>query len=320
MAAGLPFHHPAVVTALTDKFAQRAALRAAGVDATRCAAVDSAADLPAALAEVGLPAVVKPRRGGAASRDTHLLRDAAQAAELAGELLDGQRGDGFVVEELLRGDPAAAGEGWGEHVSVESIVVGGQVHPVGVTGKFPLARPFRETGQFTPCTLAPELAAEVQRLAARAVRALGVRHGATHTEIKLTPAGPRVIEVNGRLGGNLGELLRRGAGFDVLRATMGAALGVAPRLPATGRRRLVYQRYLAPPMRQATLVTLGELDYLRGLPGVRRVEQRAQPGDRLDWRRGTEECVVVVYGEAADHDELRARVEQIDAAFQPVYA
>jgi len=329
LAAGLPFHHPDVVAVLTDKHAQRAALRAAGVDGTRCRVVRHGAELAGALAEVGLPAVVKPRRGGAASRDTYLVHDAAQATDLLTDLLDGGLDGGLdgeldgelVVEEYLAGDPGAAGEFWGDRVSVESLVVDGRVHPVGVTGKFALAPPLRETGQFAPCTLAPEAAAEAERLAERAVLALGVRHGATHTELKLTAAGPRVIEVNGRLGGNLGDLLRRGAGFDILRATMDVAAGATPRLPSPrGRRTLAYQRYLAPPMRQATLVTAGELDRLRRLPGVRRVEEHARPGAALDWRRGTEECLAVVYGEARNHDELRATVEAIDAAFQPVYA
>lgn len=355
-ACGLPFHQPATVARLTDKFAQRAALRRAGVDTTGCRPVDSAAEVAGALAEVGLPAVLKPRRGGAASRDTYLVHRVADAvalvaaaeaarpagpagaAEAAGATgpagaagaaggegagADGGAGPdraGFVVEELLTGDPTQAGEFWGDRVSVESLVCAGTVHTVNVTGKFALAEPFRETGQFSPSTLDPDLLAEVTGLAAAAVAALGVRHGATHTEIKLTAAGPRVIEVNGRLGGNLGELLRRSAGYDILRATMEVALGGEPALPRPGRRRLAYQRYLAPPRRLTRLLALDGLDRVRALPGVQRVEPHAWAGKDLDWRRGTEEALAVVYGTAADHGELRSAVRAIDAAFTPVFA
>ncbi|MBP5942800.1 hypothetical protein F3K43_48850 [Streptomyces sp. LBUM 1476] len=66
----------------------------------------------------------------------------------------------------------------------------GEVRVLAVTGKPALLPPFRETGQFWPSHLpAPEVAA-LGSLAADAVRALGVRSGITHTEIKLTPHGP----------------------------------------------------------------------------------------------------------------------------------
>lgn len=313
-ACDLPFHRPETVGRLTDKLAQREALRAAGVDATRCRVVRSTGELTVALAEVGVPAVVKPRRGGAASRDTYRVDRLTDAVELLAGAAE------FVVEEMLTGDPAAAGEFWGDRVSVESLVRAGEVHPVNVTGKFALAAPFRETGQFSPSTLGPELLDAVSRLAADAVTALGVRHGATHTEIKLTPGGPRVIEVNGRLGGNLGDLLRRSAGFDVLRATMEVALDRPPAVPLPRRRRLAFQRYLAPPMQLATLLRLDGLDRIRALPGVQRVDEHAHAGKTVDWRRGTEECLAVVYGVAADHEALRATVEAVDAAFAPAFA
>jgi biotin carboxylase len=62
-------------------------------------------------------------------------------------------------------------------------------------------------------------------LATAATKALSVRTGFLDTEIKLTPSGPRVIEVNGRLGGGLPDLLQQAAGFDLLRWTLRAALG-----------------------------------------------------------------------------------------------
>ena len=37
-------------------------------------------------------------------------------------------------------------------------------------------------------------------MVADAIEALGIRTAVVHTEVKLTPEGPRLIEVNGRLG------------------------------------------------------------------------------------------------------------------------
>lgn len=320
-ACGLPFHNLDTVDALTDKYTQRRLMAEAGVDVTRCRTVRDAAGVCPAVSEVGLPAVIKPRRG-AASRHTYRVTTVDEAVAALEAATGGVRPPlpEFVVEELLVGDPGQAGGFWADHVSVESLVVDSVVHPICVTGKFALAEPFRETGQFAPSTLRSELVQEVHELATRAVRALGVRLGATHTELKLTATGPRIIEVNGRLGGNVSYVVSRSLGFDLLRATIDVALGAVPQIPVLCHRQLVYQRYLAPPARRTTLLALGDLDGLRDLAGVRFVEERVKPGKELDWRRGTEECLAVVYGEAADHEDLKSTVTSIDSIFAPVYA
>lgn len=56
-------------------------------------------------------------------------------------------GDGelFVLEEFLHGADSGP---FGDYVSVESLVLDGIPHHFALTGKFPLAEPFREVGQF----------------------------------------------------------------------------------------------------------------------------------------------------------------------------
>ena len=49
--------------------------------------------------------------------------------------------------------------------------------------------------------------------------------GVCHTELKLTPAGPRIIEVNGRLGGYVHDVLKRACGLNMIRLAAGVALG-----------------------------------------------------------------------------------------------
>lgn len=86
---------------------------------------------------------------------------------------------------------------------------GETISPLLVTGKFALAPPLRERGAFMPATLSEAETKAVAALAASAVLALGIRYGASHTEVKLTPDGPRVIEVNGRVGGLSNTLASR---------------------------------------------------------------------------------------------------------------
>ncbi|MGW4383543.1 ATP-grasp domain-containing protein [Kitasatospora sp. NPDC004531] len=315
---GLPFHDGPTAGRLTDKYLQRRALAAADVDGVRCVAVRQRAEIDRALAEVGAPAVVKPRRG-AGSRATHRVDTPAELAELLGALTaDGD--EEYVVEELLVGDPAAAGPEWGDYVSVESLVRDGEVRHVCVTGKFPLAEPFREVGQFLPGVLPAELAERCTGLTERALHALGVTVGVTHTELKLTDRGPRVIEVNGRIGGYVNDVLNRSAGYSLLAAALRTALGLP--LPDAGPafRQIAFRRYLVAPADAREVVALDGAEAIGAVPGVQYVEWRAAPGSTLDWRDGTQGCLGVVYGIARDHDALRHAVAEIDRLFTPVFA
>ncbi len=311
---GLPYHAVELIPALVDKLVQRRILAEAGVQATRCAVIGD--DPARALDLVGVPAVIKPRIGAGSLHTTRV--DSAE--EFLATAAARPAGIEFVAEQMLEGDPRVAGGFWGDYVSVESVHTGSASRQVCVTGKFALAEPFRETGMLLPATLSQEAAAEVLALEAAAVRALGIRHGITHTEIKLTPDGPRIIEVNGRLGGYVPEILRRATGINLVRIALDVALGGEPRIPAARHRGVTYQYFLTPPAVAGTLASVSGLSELAELPGVRNVEANAEPGRLVDWREGTQSHLGVVFGTAPDHDTLRTVAESITATFRPVFA
>ncbi|MFG2130771.1 acetyl-CoA carboxylase biotin carboxylase subunit family protein [Streptomyces sp. NPDC048751] len=304
---GLRFHSPEVVDTLTDKFRQRQALSA--VQDTRCVLLRHPDECAAALAVTGTPAVLKPRHG-AGSVDTCLVGSVEECRDRLAEFTEGAVPRDFVLEEYLRGDPGLAGSGWGDYVSVESLVVEGEPHTVAVTGKPPLVPPFRETGHILPAPVPAGLAADVVRLEQAALRALGIRHGVTHTEIKLTADGPRIIEVNGRLGGFVAEIVQRRTGYDMVAAALRMALGLPvtvpePSMPGRGPDTVVFQYMPIPPAGPLSPGPLSLLETLEEIPGVDLVDVSA-PDDRAgDWRRGTLGQLGVVYGSAADHAQLQ---------------
>jgi hypothetical protein len=317
---GWAFLAPAAAEAVTDKYRQRRLLSAAGVQHTGCRLVRTVADLDAGLAEVGLPAVLKPRSGAASAR-TCVVADPAEAAAMLDQFrqLDppGAVSD-FVVEEYLTGDPTVAGGRWGDYVSVESVTSHGRPCHVEVTGKFPLAPPLRETGYVVPSTLPESARLRVLDLATAALAALRVQHGATHIEIKLTPAGPRIIEVNGRVGGYVADLIRRATGYDLIRAAITAALGRPCAPPATAASRCAFQYFVTPPMDAVGLNDLGGLETLAQRRGLT-VEPVASVGDRLDWRRGTLTYVAILHGSGQDHEDVLRQVDDIDRTLHIIY-
>lgn len=306
---GLPFQDEDAVACLTDKGAQRAALRRAGLPVPGWAVLPAGAgpdDVDAALDGLRFPAVVKPATG-AASRDTVYLADVGDLrAVLDQEPFHGGPRPAMVVEEYLVGAPRPDPD-FADYLSVESVVSHGTISHAAVSGRFPPAEPFRELGLFVPAALAPGLLPEVLAVAGRAVAAVGVRTGFCHTEIKLTPAGPRVIEVNGRLGGGVPAALGRAAGVDVIAMAMRVALGehVAFEGPLPTHR-VGYLATAAAPQWASRVEAVEGLEAVSGFPGVESVELKRRPGDALDWRQGSVGFVYAVVGSTPDLEGLKA--------------
>jgi biotin carboxylase len=186
----------------------------------------------------------------------------------------------MLLEEYLVGADIPATAPFADYPSVETAVSNGELSHLALTGRFPPAPDFRETGFFVPAAVDEASRDLVLDLATAATKALRVRTGFLHTEIKLTPSGPRVIEVNGRLGGGLPDLLQQAAGFDLLRWTLRAALGEpvtvsAPLLTA----RIGYRLFLQPPPLVGTVENIDGLGALADQRGVDNITVHRGPAD-----------------------------------------
>jgi hypothetical protein len=315
---GLPYHSRETARRLTDKTAQRAALRESAVDTLRFARVDSVDAVRAALHEVGLPAVIKPA-SGYGSRHTYLAQNLDDAAALLTRLLSGSDPPAYVIEECLIGDPHAAGVQWGDYVSVETLFHRGVPHDIAVTGRLPLAAPFRETGFFLPSTLTAAARTEVVDLAQRAAAALGIHDGMVHTEIKLTPDGPLLIEVNGRLGGFVSWLLKRSANVNAVRLCLAAALPDRPDIPETRYRNVAFQLLALPAHGATSLSAVNGVREVTALSGIESATIWGRPGQPVDWSAGYDGCLGLISGAVDDHGQLAELVtlvsDRLDLSF-----
>src|ERR1700722_10961165 len=304
---GLPFHSPATAVALTDKAYQRRALADAGLDTPPCHLVrpyQSPHQLSAIEAEVGWPAILKPC-SAQGSRYTFLARDRAELENLLVALGPGR--PNMVLEGYLPDDPARDGDPYAGYVSVESLVADGVISHLALTGRFPPAENFRETGFFIPAALDAESRSAVLDLATQAIDALVVRTGCLHTEIKFTPDGPRIIEVNGRVGGGVPEMLERAAGVSLLDLTLQVALGEPVFVDGpVATDRIGYRFFLQPPTVSATVAAITGMDAVSDHPGVDTITVHQGPGADLDWKDGSRNHIMAVVGSATDYTELQA--------------
>lgn len=272
---GLPGQPTATMPALSDKLLQRDALSAAGVPGPPYARIAAAGDVVEALSAVPLPAVLKPARGSGGA----LVRMVDTPAALVDVVLEAlssraQAGGAVAADTALILESRLVGvrddvAGLASYVSVETLATRGVYHHLCVTDRFPLAPPALETGMVLPSSLGSHEQRDVIAMAERALAALGFQHGAAHTELMLTADGPRIVEVNSRLGGAIPFLLPIAAGYDVVAQLGRIALGQPPERPRfTGR----FAVFVAPQHRvAATVAGVAGLDRTGSIPGVRAV-------------------------------------------------
>ena len=289
---------PEVLATCRNKALTRIALRDNGVLQPRFAAVRSVAEVEAAVAEIGLPCVVKPA-DDSGSHDVLWCADAATAVEHAERILAitaNVRGQAtaqtVLVEEFLDG----------REYSAEMFCADGQVTCIGVTERTVSDLPyFVETGHLFPANLAEPDAAAIAETARQALKAVGFERGPAHVELKTTQAGPAIVEINARLaGGMIPELIRPATGVDLLDQQVRAASGRPVRLTADRRRHAGIRFLIAP--HAGRLVAVDGVEAAEAVPGVERVTVRGAVGRDVRPARDAYDRLghVIAVGDSAD--------------------
>ncbi|MFF7438965.1 ATP-grasp domain-containing protein [Streptomyces sp. NPDC008122] len=223
-----------------DKAASRAAFAHHGVPSARSVATASLDEALAVAEAIGFPVVVKPAAVGGSIGviKAETAQDLAEAYAFAtrGVQLHGGDNRTVLIEEYLSGP----------EVSVECVTHQGVTTPVAVTRKELGSEPlFEEIGH--TLTADDPLLETVAPIATAAVRATGVTGGIQHVEIRLTATGPRVIEVNGRIGGDwIGWAVEQALGLPLARIAADIAVGVTPDLTPTRQEAVAIQVLYAP--------------------------------------------------------------------------
>lgn len=293
---GLPRNPADAMRTCRNKSLLRQRLAKAGLPQPRFATVRSVASVRAAVAAVGLPCVVKPV-DDSASNDVLLCFTEEEVAAHTAHILAGTvnvRGlptaGAVLVEEFLSG-PELSVELFGDHVvGVTEKTVGGSPYFVEQRHLFPAAGPTDE----------------LVRVARAAVAAAGVTLGATHTEVKMTDAGPVVVEINPRLaGGMIPALIQHATGIDLLEQQVRVAAGLPVDLTPTRSRHAGIQFLLADEP--------GELTTVDGVAAARRhaeVTVTARPGRLVGPARSGYDRL----GHVIAHGDSRAEVIEALAA------
>lgn len=137
--------------------------------------------------------------------------------------LGNARNGTVMVEEYMHGP----------EVSVEIMVMDGEPHILAITDKYITPLPyFVELAHCEPSRLDAGTQEEIRKVAAQAVRAIGIENAPAHVEIKVTEEGPKIVELAARLGGDFitSRLVPLSTGIDMVGASVLLATGEMPDL------------------------------------------------------------------------------------------
>lgn len=311
----VPGIQPETAAVCRDKTRMALRFEEHGVPMARRRVVTRADELAEAVRHVGLPGVLKPSTGVASlftvrfDDEEDLVRRfrafERAAAEHPAPALREMNGR-WLIEEYLDG-PA---------FSVESLTHRGETKHIAICQKGEMVPPFfREIGHVCPAPLTGEQRSEMVAIAERTIASLGIEDGITHTEMKRTSRGVRVLELGARMGGgSIRQVVQLATGVDLLRVTLDLARGQSPQSSVENRGAAASRSYF--PDRPCRVVDVARADQLRDLPGIVAVNRWMESGDvyRLPPDGYREILGVVAVGETPAVAIARAEAAIAEAA------
>lgn len=204
----------------TYKDAMRSRLDRHKIPMPEYASCDNLSDFIRAIEYFDYKCIVKPI-DGAASRGVILINqrmDRSELGNLFSETIVSSHKSSLMVEEFVSGP----------EVSVEAITIGGVTQILAITDKMVTDPPyFVELGHSEQSKLDEIVKTQICILTKQVVAAIGISDGSSHTEIKVTRDGLRVIETAARLGGDFitSKLVPLSTGVDMVEGSIYLAVG-----------------------------------------------------------------------------------------------
>lgn len=282
-----------------DKFALRQAMENAGAPSVKCLELKAGTTAKDIINKVGLPCIFKPSKGHS-SLSIALVRTEDQLNVVLRNSISNLLTNDVIVEEYLEGPL----------YSLESVTTSPGNHIFwGFTDRI-LTTDFIEMGATFP-VMTPD-GTSAKALVTQALDAIGFDFGSCHTEMIFTTNGPRLVEVNPRIGGSgISRLIERASGQDIVVDYLKMFLGEAlPSIKSLGRS--VTMRSVLPE-RSGRIVRLPTREQTLVLPGIKDVWFQRKIGDLTDDSRSNFSWLFTI---VAEPTHGKTSVENADAAIR----
>lgn len=289
-ASALGLHGISYDTAVkaTDKFDMIKAFKGHDVPSPWYYTVDSIEALMALERRLSYPCVMKPT-DNAGSHGVVLARSFEELLDSFEYSHGCSRRGNVIIEEYISGP----------EISVEVMVVDGEVNVLQITDKLTTGVPFFvEMGHSQPTRFPADVRKSIRQVAAAACRAVGIDNGPAHVEMKVPARGPQMIELGARMGGDniTTHLVPLSTGIDMVKATIDVALGNKPDITPTLECGSAIRYFIAP---YGTIKSISGVEKAQAIPGVKQITFTKTVGDSSTPIQSSNDRIGFVIAQAA---------------------
>lgn len=201
----------------------------------------------------------------------------------------------ILIEEFMKGP----------EVSVEAFTINGNTEIITVTDKLVTELPFFvELGHTEPSRLSDEVLQDICNVAMRAIKALKVQNGPTHTEIKVTENGAKLVEIAARLGGDFitSKLVPLSTGVDLTENCINSVIGEKVDVKKKEKKGAAIRFVQGKEGIITSIIGVAEAEQMKG---VIEVEIYKKLGDRITKLENSSDRIghVIAIGNTADEAE-----------------
>ncbi|MBU1487815.1 ATP-grasp domain-containing protein [bacterium] len=258
--------------AATNKFKMRKRFAKFGVPSPNFYQAWDLLEAYEAASKIGYPLVIKPvdnmgARGITGIKKEDDLRQAfhrAKSASPSGEI---------VIEEFMPGP----------ELSIDVLIYNRKVIFFAIADRIIEPPPyFVELGHTLPSNLPKKKQEEALEVMNKGIKALGINTGAAKGDIKITPDGPKVVELAARLSGGFmsGYTLPLSTGVNIIKAAIELALGEKPSLDEKRLNRVSVERAIIPA--PGKVVSIKGVEEAKEIKGIEEIIINTAVGETLD--------------------------------------
>jgi biotin carboxylase len=305
---GLAGNPPEAAAATRDKLAMRRRLATAEIDQPEFGGLGPQDDPEQVVSEVGLPAIIKP-----------LDRSASQGV-IRVDRLEDAKPTAARIREIVGEDATLLVESYvsGEEIAIEGLMADGELTVLAVFDKpdTPAGPYFPETLFITPSRLDDEIVNEAERVAAAAIRALGLTSGPVHVELRVEGARARIIEVAAR---SIGGLCSRSLNFGLMGTTLESLIlrnAVGHRRSRLRREPVASGVLMIPTPESGILAAVAGEAEARRIEGVTGMDFTIKPGGEILAPPEGERYLGFVYARADSPEEVESALRKAMAILE----
>ena len=214
-----------------------------------------------------------------------------------------------MVEEFMEG----------EEVSVEAMTVNGETTVVTITDKLTTPPPyFVELGHTEPSRHPAKLQEQIREITKQAVAAIRLQNGPSHTEVKLTKNGPKIVELAARLGGDFitSRLVPLSTGVDMVGNSVILATGGQVELAKKWDKGAAI-RFISGESGTIKQITVPKEVY--GFPGIEEIVLYNKAGDTSNGTKSSNDRLGHVIATGKDAKEAFERATEVLNRISVIY-